>query len=102
MGETNDNRLYVYYLVLVLVIQVRLEDGTVWLSQVQIADLFQTTVANINIHLKNIYSEGELNPGATIKENLIVQNEGPRQVQRKVNFYNLDVVTGKTLLVPFL
>ncbi|MDO8805244.1 MAG: virulence RhuM family protein [Elusimicrobiota bacterium] len=73
-------------------IQVRLEDGTVWLSQVQIADLFQTTVANINIHLKNIYSEGELNPGATIKENLIVQNEGARQVQRKVNFYNLDVV----------
>ena len=73
-------------------IQVRLEDGTVWLSQVQIADLFQTTVANINIHLKNIYSEGELSTGATIKENLIVQNEGARQVQRKVNFYNLDVV----------
>lgn len=73
-------------------IQVRLEDGTVWLSQVQIADLFQTTVANINIHLKNIYSEGELTPGATIKENLIVQNEGKRQVQRKVTFYNLDVV----------
>ena len=73
-------------------IQVRLDDGTVWLSQIQIADLFQTTVANINIHLKNIYSESELNPGATIKENLIVQNEGPRQVQRKVNFYNLDVV----------
>ena len=73
-------------------IQVRLEDGTVWLSQVQIGDLFQTTVANINIHLKNIFSEGELNLGATIKENLIVQNEGPRQVRRKVNFYNLDVV----------
>lgn len=73
-------------------IQVRLDDGTVWLSQIQIADLFQTTVANINIHLKNIYLESELNPGATIKENLIVQNEGPRQVQRKVNFYNLDVV----------
>ena len=77
-------------------IQVRLDDGTVWLSQIQIADLFQTTVANINMHLKNIYLESELNPGATIKENLIVQNEGPRQVQRKVNFYNLDVVTGKT------
>jgi len=73
-------------------IDVRLENETVWLSQKMIAELFQTTVPNVNIHLKNIYGEGELAPQATIKEFLIVQQEGSRNVTRNVDFYNLDAI----------
>ena len=70
-------------------IDVRLEKETVWLSQKMMADLFQTTVSNINIHLRNIFDEGELTPERTIKEFLIVQQEGARNVSRNVEFYNL-------------
>lgn len=71
---------------------VRFEGETAWLSQAQMAELFQTTVANINIHIKNIYEEGELSPQATIKEHLIVRREGERQVERGIAHYNLDVI----------
>lgn len=73
-------------------IDVRLEDETVWLTQISMAELFQTTVANINIHIKNILEEGELDGGATIKDYLIVRNEGPRRVKRNVMHYNLDMI----------
>mgnify|MGYP001574671538 CR=1 FL=1 len=73
-------------------LQVRLEGETVWLTQAQMAKLFQTTVANINIHIHNIYDEGELRREATIKDSLIVQKEGSRQVSRRIEFYNLDVI----------
>ncbi len=73
-------------------IEVRLEGGTVWLSQYLMAELFQTTVPNINLHIRNIYREEELLSEATIKEYLIVRREGSRQVKRPVNFYNLDVI----------
>ncbi len=56
-------------------IQCRFEDETLWLSQVQLAELFQTTVANVNIHLKAIYEEGELTEETTIKSYLIVRPE---------------------------
>jgi len=69
-------------------IDVRLEDETVWLNQKQMADLFQTTVPNINMHLKNIFEEGELEPISTIKNSLIVRLEGNRQVNRNIDFYN--------------
>jgi hypothetical protein len=71
-------------------IQVRLEAGTVWLSQAQMAELYQTTVPNINMHLKAIYAEGELAEAATIKSPLIVRPEGSRRVQRSVKHYNLE------------
>lgn len=71
---------------------VRLEDDTAWLTQAQMAELFQTTVPNINIHIKNVYEEGELSTDATIKDFLIVRSEGGRQVQRTVSHYNLDVI----------
>jgi hypothetical protein len=58
-------------------IEVRLESGTVWLSQAQMAELYQTTVANINLHLKAIYAEGELAEAATIKPYLIVRPDMP-------------------------
>ncbi|MBW1892374.1 MAG: virulence RhuM family protein [Deltaproteobacteria bacterium] len=73
-------------------IDVRLENETVWLTQKLMAELFQTTVPNINIHLKSIYEEEELAEGATIKDFLIVQREGAREVNRKQKFYNLDVI----------
>jgi len=73
-------------------IEVRLEDNTVWLTQRLMAELFQTTVANVNTHLKNLYEEGELRPEATIKDYLIVQTEGSREVKRPMQFYNLDAI----------
>lgn len=73
-------------------IDVRLEDGTVWLSQRLLAELFQTTVPNINLHIKNIFRERELQPEATIKKFLIVRREGNRDVRRPLDFYNLDMI----------
>lgn len=73
-------------------IDVRFQDETVWLTQKLMAELFQTTVANINIHITNILKEGELEEKSTIKDFLIVQTEGGRQVKRKQKFYNLDVI----------
>jgi hypothetical protein len=71
---------------------LRAEDGTVWLSQMELAALFQTTIPNVNIHIKNVLSEGELLPKATIKEDLIVRAEGKRQIKRTVKLYNLDMI----------
>ncbi len=73
-------------------IDVRFQDETVWLSQQLMAELFQTTVPNINMHIKNIFDEGELDRKATIKDFLIVRKEGARDVQRNVEYYNLDMV----------
>jgi len=73
-------------------IDVRLEEETVWLSQVQMAELFQKTKQNISLHIKNVYEEGELEEISTVKDYLTVQTEGKRDVQRKINIYNLDVI----------
>ncbi len=73
-------------------LEVRLENETVWLTQKLMAELFQTTVANINIHLKNIFDEGEIDPKATIKDFLIVRLEGNREVNRSIEYYNLDAI----------
>jgi len=73
-------------------IQVILDGQTVWLNQKVLADLYQTTVANINMHIKSIYEDGELVPSPTIKKYLIVQTEGSRKVERLVEHYNLEVI----------
>lgn len=73
-------------------IQCRLEDRTLWLTQAQMAELFDTSVPNINLHLKAIYEEGELDRDATIKSHLIVRQEGKREVSRTVMHYSLPVV----------
>jgi hypothetical protein len=70
-------------------IQCRFDAETLWLTQVQIAELFQTSVPNINLHLKAIYAEGELTEAATVKSYLIVRTEGARQVSREVLHYSL-------------
>jgi len=73
-------------------IDVRIEDETVWLSQAQMAELFQSTKQNISLHINNIYKEGELQKESTVKDYLTVQTEGERQVQRRIIIYNLDVI----------
>ena len=73
-------------------IDVRFEDESVWLTQQMMADLFQTSRPNITIHINNIYEEGELQPEATRKEYLQVRQEGERSVQRKLEYYNLDMI----------
>lgn len=73
-------------------IDVRMENDTVWLTQAQMAELFQKTSQNITMHIKNVYKEGELEESATCKENLQVQKEGNRLIKRTVNYYNLDVI----------
>jgi uncharacterized protein (DUF433 family) len=69
-------------------LDVRLEDETVWLTQPLMAELFQTTQQNISQHILNIYEEGELIEEATHKKILSVRQEGIRQVQRSLDFYN--------------
>ena len=73
-------------------IDVRMEDETVWLTQGQMAELFQTSKQNISLHINNAFKEGELEPLATVKEYLTVQNEGFREVKRNVKYYNLDMI----------
>jgi len=70
-------------------LQVRLEKETVWLTQAQMADLFQTTKQNVSLHIQNCFAEGELQRAATVKESLTVQQEGARSVQRRIGFNNL-------------
>ena len=73
-------------------IDVRIEDETVWLTQAQMTELFQSTKQNISLHINNIYKEGELQKASTVKDYLTVQTEGKRKVQRKIMLYNLDVI----------
>jgi hypothetical protein len=73
-------------------IEARYEDGTVWLTQQLMAELFQVQPQNITIHLKNIYAEGEISEASTCKEFLQVQTEGKRRIERKRKFYNLDAI----------
>lgn len=73
-------------------LEVRLEHETIWLTQQMMADLFQTTKQNISLHIQNIIDEGELDQEATVKDFLTVRQEGQRQVQRNLTYYNLDMI----------
>lgn len=73
-------------------VQTRLVDGSLWLSQRQMSELYQKDVRTINEHLKNIYNDGELDPASTIRKFRIVAQEGIRTVERQVDHYNLDAV----------
>ena len=76
----------------VIKVDVRLEDETVWLSQAQICDLFQKSKATISEHIKNVFEEGELDAMSTVRNFRTVQKEGSREVERNIDFYNLDVI----------
>lgn len=73
-------------------IEVRIDDETVWLTQQQMALLFNQTKQNISLHINNCFREQELEKNATVKESLTVQKEGERTVKRKIDYYNLDVI----------
>lgn len=73
-------------------IRLRAEGGTVWLTQLEMAELFQTTPQNITLHIKAIYAEGEVDLEATCKEFLQVRSEGGRKIGRKLKFYNLNMI----------
>lgn len=73
-------------------IQVRLEKETVWLTQNEMAELYQTTKQNISLHIQSILEDGELSKDATVKQYLTVQTEGKRKVRRSLDYYNLDMI----------
>ena len=73
-------------------IEVRFEDGDLWLTQKALGELYNTSKQDISYHLKNIYNDLELNQKSTVKEFLTVQKEGNRDVKRKSTYYNLDAV----------
>ena len=73
-------------------VEVRVDHDTVWLSQRQMAELFETSTDNIGLHLRRIYADAELEESATAEESSVVQREGSRQVRRQVKHYNLDAI----------
>ena len=73
-------------------LEVRIDEETVWLTQSQMVELFNSTKQNISLNINNVFKEGELDPDATVKDYLTVQTEGLRKVKRKVASYSLDVI----------
>lgn len=73
-------------------LEVRLEEETVWLTQAQIVELFQSSKANVSEHIKNIYEQEELEVSLTVRDFRTVRQEGKRQVVRKLTYYNLDAI----------
>lgn len=73
-------------------VDVRLDQETVWLTQRQMSDLFETSTDNVGLHLKNIFADGELSEPETTEDFSAVQTEGKRQVRRSLRHYNLDAI----------
>ena len=90
--EPNKGEIVMYQPDETIRLEVRVENETVWLTQQQMAELFNATKQNISLHINNIYDEGELERIATVKDYLTVQKEGKRMVKRHINLYNLDVI----------
>lgn len=88
----NENQIVVYQPNETVRLDVRLENETVWLTQSQMATLFGCSTDNIGLHLKNVYSVGELSREATTEDFSVVRKEGMRQVRRNVTCYNLDAI----------
>lgn len=73
-------------------IDIQFKNQTLWLSQAEMAILFEKDTDTIGLHLKNIYLSGELDENATTEENSVVRQEGKRQVRRQIRRYNLDAI----------
>ena len=73
-------------------VNTRFADEDVWLTQAQLAEIYNTTQQNISLHQKGIYADGELEEEATHKKYLLVRQEGKRQVKREIDHYNLDMI----------
>jgi hypothetical protein len=92
-SQKNDNNILLYQDENGITnVNVRFSDEDVWLTENQIAEIYDTTQQNINLHIKNIYSDGELPPDSTYKKFLLVRTEGQRQVERNIDHYNLDMI----------
>lgn len=89
---TGKNEIVLYQPDELVKLEVRLEEETVWLTQAQMAELFETTPQNVTMHIRNLYNEGELDMGSTCKDILQVRIEGGRTVNRVQKIYNLDVI----------
>ena len=73
-------------------VSIRLEGNTLWLTQRQLSEILEASTDNIGLHLKNIYTSGELSETATTEDFSVVQQEGQRSVSRKIKHYNLDAI----------
>jgi hypothetical protein len=73
-------------------LEVKLEDRTIWLSQKQIGELYQKGKATISEHIKHIFEDGELDPASTVRKFRTVQIEGEREIERLIDYYNLDMI----------
>ena len=92
MDPTKENEIIIYQPDENLKLDVRVEDESVWLTQSQIVELFDSSKANISEHLKNIFDSGELAKEATVRKFRTVRREGNRSVTRNIDFFNLDVI----------
>lgn len=92
MGDEPSGEIVLYQRDGAPAIEVHLEGDTVWVTQAQLVDLFQSSKANISGHISNIIAEGEVDPAATVREFRTVRTEGSRQVARSLTFYNLDMI----------
>ena len=90
--SSEEDEIIVYKPDETLALQVRVEDETVWLSQAQIVELFNSSKANISEHLKHIFDSGELMKDATVRKFRTVRQEGNRSVTRMIEYFNLDVI----------
>lgn len=92
MKENNSNILIYQTVDGITKIETHLLDETVWLNQAQMCELFQKSKATVNEHIKNIFEEAELEESSTVRKFRTVQIEGTREVEREIDFYNLDVI----------
>ena len=92
MDSTQENEIIIYQPDETLALEVRVEDESVWLSQAQIVELFDSSKANISEHLKHIFDSGELAKETTVRKFRTVRQEGNRNVARNIEFFNLDVI----------
>lgn len=83
----------------VVTLDVKMEQETIWLTQKQMALLFDKDTDTISLHLKNIYNEGELVEEATSEEYSVIQSEGERRVRRKLRYHNFDAIISITVLI---
>ena len=88
--ENNKGEIILYQPDETIRLEVRMGEDTVWLTQQQMAELFQTSRTNVVDHIKNIYEEGELDENSTCRKFRQVRMEGNRQVTRELPFYNLE------------
>ena len=91
--KKNDNNILIYQDDNgITKVNVRFSDEDVWLTQAQLAEIYDTTQENISMHIKNIYKDAELQEDRTYKDFLLVRQEGKRSVQRNIAHYNLDII----------